>query len=168
MPTPAPIPPPRLALPAVLFACLLLLAGCAEEVAEHRRYVPRDAFSIGMAGDYRSQGVDERFRGARGVFIVTFGDMVVALSSACPVDGHDLYFDPMPQQFRCPHCAARFDSNGLPRAPDSQKRGMPRLRIEPVDKAAVGDAVELRINPRFRFLFEHNDWSQPFSMHVLE
>ena len=94
--------------------------------------------------------------------------MVVALSNECPHDGFLTHFDEVSQQFRCARCSARFDSNGLPRAPQEADESLVRRRIEPVDKSARGPDVELQVNARFWFRHEGNEWSNRFSLYEFD
>ncbi len=149
----------------IVLTISLLASGCGNPLGSH---LSGTTFDVGQAEDYRTPDVYDRHLAAHHVWIVSFGGMVVALSDACPRDGRTLYFDEVPRQFKCTHCAARFDSNGLPRAPAGEERSMVRLRIEPTDKRARGPSVALKVNPRFQFRQDKGEWSRRFSMHVLD
>lgn len=155
--------------PLLLIVLLALLAGCDDSFANRLGMrTPAKTFEIGKAEKYRRPGVYQDFRRSQGVWVVSFQGMVVALSTACPRDGEETYFDDMPQQFKCPRCAARYDSNGLPRAPQDAEAALVRFRIEPTDKSARGEDVVLKVTPRIQFRQEENEWSNRFSFYELD
>lgn len=152
----------------MLLLLCVLAAGCEEAANSPLRFMaPERGFGIGKASGYARPGVYDGHLKERGIWIVTSDppQMTVALDAACPRDGGKTYFDAMPQLFRCPKCASKWDANGLPRKGSLTQLAMVRFRIEPVNKASAAEALRLKVTKEIRYVHEENQWSDRFSYH---
>ncbi|MEM0913006.1 MAG: hypothetical protein AAGB29_03125 [Planctomycetota bacterium] len=130
------------------------------------REVATKTFSIGDPQQFAEHGVHEDFRMSHGVWIVTrdsaSGTMLVVLSAQPPgVDGMT-HFAPAIGRFRCPVSGSRFTRDGLlSGSSGTATHSLERLRLEFRDG-------ELHVVPSRRYAQEDNDWSNQFSLFILD
>lgn len=157
---------------APLLLALALLAACDRPPPAHPRAIqlPDEPFLIGAPDRYRAPGVYGPFSG-RGVFLSSNGEMLVALSAACPHDGCGVVYQSMANQFKCPCCARRYTAMGLARgSPPDEPLAMRRLHLEPAAGRAPrpGPADNLRVFPQRPYVQEKNEWSYRYSLYMFE
>lgn len=148
---------------ALTAAVTLGLGGCSDESSvttgrgAYRVRVMNGPFGVGRPRQYQKSGVYDRYRKSHGIWLVSNGEMLVALCAACPVDGNGTVYDSTSEQFTCPGDGSRFDSQGLYRG-DQGGRSLERCRIALVGELSDPDGY-LQVMPSRRFRQEDNQWS---------
>lgn len=167
-------PPAALAalllLPLVAFTALA--SGCDRITDRAYAHMSAHAFDVGSPDRYRKPGVYDRFKRSHGVWLWSDGRFVAALAAECPYDAGDTSYDPLPNQYKCERCGARFGGEGLPRGKSGKaaegRRSLERLRIElrpSDDRPADGGESALQVNPAQRFSQETGGWSYRYSLY---
>ncbi|MEZ6190100.1 MAG: Rieske 2Fe-2S domain-containing protein [Phycisphaerales bacterium] len=159
----------------------LTVLGCSDEPEEakvesggrsrNKLTLPDAPFSIGAPHKYHSAGVYEEYRESKGIYLVSDGKQLVALSAVCTHNGCGTRFDSMSRIFKCPCHQSTFTSDGLNISGGKAKRPLERCMISLDGKP--GDAsAQLSVDPTKRYRQEIDNpvsgrnWSSPNSVYV--
>ena len=157
---------------AAVSSFALTVLGCDNSTAAQGRTRPdretlaTEPFSIGSPQRYKDHRVYSDFRKSHGIWITsTFsssGTMIVALSALCTHNACGTRYDPDINLFKCPCHGSRFTSDGLLFGTSGKaKRALERCRLD-----LVRD--ELIVKPSQRFRQDKNEWSKPYSLHIID
>lgn len=135
--------------------------------------LPDKPFTIGGPQKYRRSGVYQDFRQSHGIWLVSDGGKLVALSAVCTHNGCGTRYDSMSRIFKCPCHSSTFTTDGLNRSGGKARRPLERCMIALQGKP--GDAsAELLVDPTKRYRQEIDNpvsgrnWSSPNSVYVFE
>ncbi len=160
---------------AAVSAVALTVLGCDNPAAPQaaragsdrpdREKLATEPFAIGPPDLYKSFGVYTDFRKSHGVWVVsTFsssGVMIVALSAICTHNACGTRYNRHANKFKCPCHGSSFTSDGLVSGSGRATRALERCRLDLIDG-------ELVVNPDIRFRQDQNEWSNPYSMHIID
>lgn len=160
----------------------LTVLGCSDEPeakvesggrSRNKLELPGSSFTIGGPHKYRQAGVYEDFRESHGIWLVSDGSKLVALSAVCTHNGCGTRYDNMSRIFKCPCHNSTFTTDGLNISGGKANRPLERCMISLAGKP--GDtSAQLRIDPTKRYRQEIDNpisgrnWSSPNSVYVFE
>ena len=159
----------------------LTVLGCSDkgdsdssDVAKRGKLVlPEAPFFVGEPEQYRKPGVYRGYRRSHGIWLVSDGKQLVALSAACTHNGCGTRYDSMSKVFKCPCHNSIFSIEGLNHSGSRAKRPLERCGIALVRKSG-GAAPKLRVDPTKRYRQEIDNpisgrnWSSPHSVYLFE
>lgn len=135
-----------------------LAQSAAEE--KNKANLAAEPFLIGPAEKFKAAGIYEDFKKAKGVWLVSDGQMLVALSATCTHLGCSTKSNPEKKGFICPCHESKFDAQGL-NIRGKARRPLERCALRRVTGPSGGPEVE--VDPRKRFRKDKNEWSDPAS-----
>lgn len=134
----------------------------AEPVAEEEEKptikLANEPFLIGPADQYRETGLDQRFHATHGVWLVSDGRKLVALSAMCTHLGCATEWDDSAKLFNCPCHRSRFTLDGINGEDDKAKRPLERCALNVVD---TDDGPQVQVDPTRRYREDKDQWSDP-------
>lgn len=160
----------------------LTVLGCSDEPEaddgtvdriSRKLTLPDKPFTIGSPGKYRQAGVYQGFRESHGIWLVSNGRQLVALSAVCTHNGCGTRYDTMSRIFKCPCHNSTFTSDGLNQSGGKAKRPLERCMIALDGKPGDADA-QLRVDPAKRYRQDDDNpasgrnWSSPNSIYIFE
>jgi len=147
----------------------LTVLGCGEDKPaetlnnDKRVELATAPFDVGPVSSFQKAGVYTEFFRSHGVYLVSDGSMLVALSAICTHNACGVRWEQGSGQFQCPCHDSAFTREGLNSGGSKAKRPLERCRIKPAALRPGPDPV-LRVDPTRRFRQERNEWSSPESM----
>ncbi len=159
----------------------LTVLGCSDDAdstatggyGRGKLVLPDKPFRVGHPNKYRNVGVYDDYRRSHGIWLVSNGNNLVALSAVCTHNGCGTRFDSMSQVFKCPCHSSTFTTDGINRSGSRAERPLERCMItlkgDPDDPEA-----ELEVNPNK--LYRQDDtnpisgrnWSSPYCIYIFE
>lgn len=133
--------------------------------------LPSEPFTIGTPDKYRDAGVYQDYRESHGLWLVSDGKQLVALSAVCTHNGCGTRYDSMSRIFKCPCHNSTFTIEGLNRSGSKAKRPLERCNITLASNTDGGPS-QLRIDPTKRYRQEDDNplsgrnWSSPNSVYL--
>lgn len=128
-------------------------------------------FTIGVPHKYRRAGVYEDFRESHGIWLVSDGSRLVALSAVCTHKGCGTRYDSMSRIFKCPCHKSTFTTDGLNISGGKAERPLERCMIA-LDGKPGDISAQLRVDPTKRYRQEIDNpvsgrnWSSPNSVYL--
>jgi cytochrome b6-f complex iron-sulfur subunit len=120
---------------------------------------PPVRFKAGRPGDLAPGGVDGRWKGSRGIWVVREGRRIFALSSTCTHLGCSLEWASAEGKFKCPCHGSGFTIEGLP-IEGPAPRALPRYRVA----VAADGRIEVDVSRKYQE--ELGQWNDPDSFLV--
>ncbi len=152
----------------------LTVLGCGEESGSSpdtpkrgKLELPDEPFSIGDPEKFREPGVYRNHRESHGIWLVSDGKQLVALSAVCTHNGCGTRYDTMSRIFKCPCHSSTFSIEGLNHTGGKADRPLERCNLS----QAKGTA-ELIVDPTKRYRQEIDNpisgrnWSSPHSVFI--
>ncbi|MCE9589443.1 MAG: Rieske 2Fe-2S domain-containing protein [Planctomycetes bacterium] len=115
-----------------------------------------EPFLIGEPGKYKNAGVYDEYKALKGVWLVSDGKQLVALSATCTHVGCTTNWVAETQVFKCPCHKSEFKTDGRQVEGFKAKRPLERCTL------AVQDG-QVRVDPTRRFRDDKGEWSDPAS-----
>jgi len=131
--------------------------------------LPDKPFSVGSPDRYRDAGVYQYYRESHGIWLVSNGKQLVALSAVCTHKGCGTRYDSMSRIFKCPCHNSTFTTDGLNQSGSKAERPLERCRI-----SLQSDSGELEIDPTKRYRqdvespISGRGWSSPNSVYQFD
>jgi Rieske Fe-S protein len=168
---------------AQVIGCSIVLAllGCADDADDSaesgvarrgKLELPDDPFLVGDPQQYREPGVYQSHRQSHGIWLVSDGRRLVALSAVCTHKGCGTRYDSMSRVFKCPCDNSTFTTDGLNHSGSTAKRPLERCRISVV--RAEDGTPRLKVDPTTRYRqdldnpISGRNWSSPHSVYLFE
>ncbi len=131
-----------------------------DEGKEKKPKLATEPFLIGPISGYRQPGVYAQHRDTQGVFVVSDGKTITALSGVCTHLACMTKLDQDRQIFYCPCHKSTFDYNGIQQDGAKAKRPLERcaLSLVPTDSGR-----QIQVDPTRRFRKDKDQWSDPAS-----
>jgi Rieske Fe-S protein len=136
----------------------LTVLGCTDEGGpgsgsggrkRHKLKLASKPFLVGGPDPYRKAGVYQDYRESHGIWLVSDGRQLVALSAVCTHNGCGTRYDPQDRVFACPCHKSIFTTDGLNQS-GKAKRPLERCLIE-LDSNPGGAATQVRVDPTRRY-----------------
>ena len=156
----------------------LTVLGCGDEAkhdgrsARGKLVLPDKPFFIGIPDQYRKPGVYQNHRQSHGIWLVSSGKQLVALSAACTHKGCGTRYDTLSHVFKCPCHNSIFTSDGINFAGKQAKRPLERCGIALIRRA--DQPSQLRVDPTKRYRQDDDNpisgrnWSSPYCVYIFE
>ena len=137
----------------------LTVLGCGDESGpatgsgrrkNQKLTLPDKPFTVQTPGNYKNPGVYETFRESHGIWLVSDGTQLVALSAVCTHNGCGTAYDPQAQLFVCPCHSSTFTTDGLNQPNGKAKRPLERCRID-FEQNTRDALTQVRVDPTSRF-----------------
>jgi Rieske Fe-S protein len=127
---------------------------------DHKAKLATEPFLIGPPGLYAKAGVYDGFKKDKGVWVISDGRVLVALSATCTHLACSTQFDTAKEKFTCPCHKSSFGFDGIQQTGSKAKRPLERCSLRIVD-GAQGSEVE--VDPTHRFRMDQGQWDDPAS-----
>jgi len=121
-------------------------------------------FLVGPPSRYRQAGVYHDYHKDFGVWMVSNGRTLIALSGVCTHLACMTELNQEQEQFQCPCHESRFGLDGIQLEGSKAKRPLERCALRLVDRFS-GEQIE--VDPTRRFRQDKDQWSDPASSMVL-
>ncbi|MCX5660509.1 MAG: Rieske (2Fe-2S) protein [Planctomycetota bacterium] len=151
-----------------IVALTVLGAGCSREdpkpppgangpggKKDRKAKLATEPFTVGPLAKYAAPGVYTDIKEAKGVWLVSDGKALVALSATCTHSGCTTDYDADNKSFECPCHSSEFDLQGINHEGGKAKRPLERCKVELVGE---GSAQEVRVDPTKRFRKDKDEW----------
>jgi nitrite reductase/ring-hydroxylating ferredoxin subunit len=112
--------------------------------------LPDSPFWVGAADKYRQADIYQTYRESHGVWLVSDGTQLVALSAVCTHNYCGTGYDPDAQLFVCPCHSSTYTTDGVNQPGGKTKRPLERCKIELLRKPDSA-AMQVRVDPTIRF-----------------
>ncbi len=160
----------------------LTVLGCSDESGESSAFgvpqrgkliLPDEPFTVGHPDKYRSAGVYRNYRQSHGIWLVSDGNQLAALSAVCTHNGCGTRYDTMSRLFKCPCHSSIFSTEGLNQSGSKAKRPLERCKITLVGRPDEASA-QLQVDPIRRYRQEIDNritgrnWSSPHSVYLFQ
>ncbi len=167
---------------AVGSSIALTVLGCSEESGggsasgtpgRNKLVLPDEPFTIGHPDKYRLAGVYRNYRQSHGIWLVSDGKQLVALSAVCTHKGCGTRYDTMSRIFKCPCHNSKYSTEGLNQSGGKAPRPLERCKIALIGKLGEASA-QLQVDPTRRYRQEIDNpmsgrnWSSPHSVYLFE
>jgi len=154
----------------------LTVLGCGEDPGDGssgsspkrgKLTLPGKPFSIGSPERYRDPGVYRNHRESSGIWLVSDGKQLVALSAVCTHKGCGTRYDTMSRIFKCPCHNSTFSIEGLNHSGGKAERPLERCNL-----SMAKDTGELIVDPAKRYRQDNDNpisgrnWSSPHSVYL--
>lgn len=140
------------------------LNGAGEDKKPEKPKLAEEPFFIGPPTRYREPGVYDAYQETTGVWLVSDGKELVALSGLCTHLGCMTEWDAEDRLFTCPCHFSEFDTQGMNREGSKAKRPLERCALRLVSDDEGG---QLQVDPRRRFRQEKDQWTEPGAAYPL-
>lgn len=152
-----------------IVALTVLGAGCSREEPkpppgaggpgggkrDRKAKLATEPFAVGALSKYAAAGVYEEFKEEKGVWLVSDGKSLVALSATCTHSGCTTDYDPLAKHFDCPCHSSQFELDGVNVEGGKAKRPLERCKLEIVGE---GDGQQVRVDPTKRYRKDKDEW----------
>lgn len=125
---------------------------------DNKAKLAKEPFSIGAPARYREPGLYQDFKRDKGVWIISDGKTLVAMSATCTHLACTTHWDPVKQQFKCPCHNSRFSLEGINQQGSKAKRPLERCSVR---LAQTQSGVEIVVDPTRRLRQDKGEWSDP-------
>jgi Rieske Fe-S protein len=146
--------------------------GSASGVPQRGKLVlPDEPFTVGHPDKYRLAGVYRDYRRSHGIWLVSDGTQLVALSAVCTHNGCGTRYDTTSRIFKCPCHNSTFSTEGLNQTGSKADRPLERCGIRLTNESGELPA-QLRVDPTKRYRQEIEDrmsgrnWASPHSVYI--
>jgi Rieske Fe-S protein len=112
--------------------------------------LPDTPFWVGASDKYRRPDVYQTFRESHGVWLVSDGTQLVALSAVCTHNYCGTGYDPDARLFVCPCHKSTYSTDGVNQPGGKSKRPLERCDIK-LQHNPDGAGIQVRIDPTTRF-----------------
>lgn len=120
----------------------------------------KEPFLAGAPAAYAKKGLYDAYKKDYGVWLVSDGQRLVALSATCTHTGCSTAWDADKSQYVCPCHKSRFELAGENIEGGKAKRPLERCALSLVD---ADGGKQVRVDPTRRFRKEAGEWSKPES-----
>lgn len=127
--------------------------------AKNKANLATEPFVVGPPHQYTNPGLYESFKSDKGVWLISDGKSLVALSATCTHLGCTTHWKADRSLFECPCHESRFSLEGMNRGGKS-KRPMERCAVRVVES---DNGPQVEVDPTRRFRQERGEWSDPAS-----
>ncbi len=114
-----------------------------------------EPFTIGSKSDYKQAVVSLKYHDDKGVFIISDGKTLVALSAMCPHRNCATNYEEEKKQFVCPCHGSIFDGEGN-RIEGKADRPLERCAVKLITNAHGEEEIE--VDPQHRFRKDKDEW----------
>ena len=122
-----------------------------------RNNLAKEPFDAGEVGKYAKAGVYDDFAKDKGVWLVSDGKILTALSGSCTHAGGALEYHEDRKVFVCLKHQAEFTPEGDNSPGFKAKRPLERCSIS----LTTGDKPQVHIDPTKRFRKDKDEWTKP-------
>ena len=145
--------------------------GSSDQPRRGKLVLPKEPFLVGDPEQYREPGVYQGYRRSHGIWLVSDGTQLVALSAVCTHNNCGTRYDSLSNVFKCPCHSSTFSIEGLNHSGGEAKRPLERCKLTPVQSDA---GPELQVDPTVRYRQDDDNpisgrnWSSPNSVHLFD
>ena len=126
--------------------------GKTNDKKKNKANLATEPFLVGQPGQYTKLGVYTEYKDDKGVWLVSDGRELVALSATCTHLACSTDYDPAKGQFECPCHESRFSLEGKNDKYAKAKRPLERCTVRLVDG-------QIEVDPTRRLRQEKGEWS---------
>ena len=119
-----------------------------------------EPFLIGPVAKYREAGMYEQYKKDKGVWLISDGQSLVALSATCTHLACTTHWKAGDEQFSCPCHKSRFDFGGMNLEGSKAKRPLERCSVRLVE---TKEGEQVQVDPTRRLRQDKGEWSDPES-----
>lgn len=130
--------------------------GKADGKKKSKANLATEPFLVGQPGRYTKPGVYTEYKDEKGIWLISDGRVLVALSATCTHLACSTDFDPENNRFDCPCHESRFSLEGINDKYAKAKRPLERCTVRLVNG-------QIEVDPTQRFRQEKGEWSNPVS-----
>lgn len=167
---------------AVGSSIALTVLGCSDDSSDSaasgtarrgKLVLPDEPFTVGHPDKYRTAGVYRNYRQSHGIWLVSDGKQLVALSAVCTHNGCGTRYDTTSRVFKCPCHSSIFSTEGLNHSGGKAERPLERCNISLAGKPEEPSA-RLQVDPTRRYRQEIDNpisgrnWSSPHSVYIFQ
>ena len=124
----------------------------------NRANLATEPFLIGTRSEFANPGLYEAFKQEKGVWVISEGGKLVALSATCTHTGCTTRWNSDTRQFICPCHGSRFDAEGGNFDNAKARRPLERCAVRLVGE---GPAGQIEVDPTRRFRKDKGEWDDP-------
>lgn len=126
-----------------------------DEKKKKKIHLATEPFTIGGRSDYKQPVVSSKFHDDKGVFILSDGKTLVALSAMCPHRNCATDYEQDKKRFLCPCHKSTFDQDGN-RLSGKADRPLERCAVRLIKDAQGKEEIE--VDPRKRYRKDKDEW----------
>lgn len=132
----------------------------SEEQKKRKANLATEPFFIGAISKYRNAGLYEQYKPEKGVWVVSDGKKIVALSASCTHINCTTNWFADRGVFQCPCHESQFRLSGHQIDGSKAKRPLERCALRQVN---TGSGPQIEVDPTRRFREDKGEWSDPAS-----
>jgi Rieske Fe-S protein len=125
---------------------------------DNKAHLATEPFLIGPTRQYLNPGLYAAYKEQKGVWIISDGRALVALSATCTHLACTTRWEPDNNLFKCPCHKSRFSPEGINQEGSKAKRPLERCTLTMKD---TPQGPQILVDPTRRLRQEKGEWSHP-------